>query len=132
MLHAIILRSLNYLPEHEDPVLAANASSLDRDEIIVDFTIVREATHGCDRLLGEIIVSSPAVLDQLAIESPDGIADTIDLPVGFCPVTVALLTGTSNSELDPAGMPSTNTGNFTQTLVSLTGELLCVPTGGDA
>lgn len=44
---------------------------------------------------------------------------------------VTLLTGTGNSPLDVGRMPSTDTSNLSETLVSLTGELLGTPAGGD-
>lgn len=46
-------------------------------------------------------------------------------------VVVTHLTGTSNSPLDVVRVPSTNTGDLTQTLVSLTGKLGGTPTAGD-
>jgi len=47
-------------------------------------------------------------------------------------VVVTHLTGTSNSPLDVVRVPSTNTSDLTQTLVSLTGKLGGTPTAGDA
>lgn len=44
---------------------------------------------------------------------------------------VTHLTGTGNSPLDVTRVPSTDTSNLTQTLVSLTGQLLGAPTAGD-
>lgn len=46
-------------------------------------------------------------------------------------VVVTHLTGTGNSPLDVTRVPSTDTSNLTQTLVSLTGQLLGAPTAGD-
>lgn len=56
--------------------------------------------------------------------------DTVDLLVDLCAVVVALLTGPGDGELNSARMPRTNTGNFTETLVRLARQLLCVPTRG--
>jgi hypothetical protein len=59
------------------------------------------------------------------------LSDAVDLLVDLCAVVVALLAGTGNGELDSTGMPCSDTGNLTQTLVCLTGKLLRVPTRGN-
>ena len=54
-----------YLSKSENALLGSNATSLDHDEILLDLTVVGEATHGIDGLVGQIVVGGGVVLDQL-------------------------------------------------------------------
>ena len=58
----------------------------------------------------------------------DALADTVDLLVHLRSVMVPLLTSAGNSELDARWMPGSNTGDLTETLVSLAGQFSCMPT----
>lgn len=62
----------------------------------------------------------------------DSSSDTINLLVHFCTVMVTLLSSTCNCEGHAGRMPSANTGNLAQTLVSLSRQLLCMPTRSNA
>ena len=63
-----------------------------------------------------------------------GISSThpVDLLVDLGPVVVSLLTSSGYSELDPARMPGTDTGDLPQAFMGLPGELLSVPPAGYA
>merc|ERR1711902_229667 len=93
---------------------------------------MREASHGVDRLIRQIIVSGGIVLDQLAVLHLVTLSDSVDLLVDLSSVMVTLLTSSGNGVLDPTGMPGSNTSNLPQALVGLPGQLLSVPSGGDA
>lgn len=77
-----------------------------------------------DLLLGDIGLGGGAVLSVT-------LADSVNLVVDRGTVVVTLLTSTGNSPLDVGRMPGTDTGNLSETLVSLTGELLGSPAGGN-
>ena len=85
---------------------------LDHQEILLDLSVVGEASHGVDGLVGQVIVSGGVVLDQLAILHLETLSDSVDLLVDLSSVMVTLLTSSGHSVLDPAGMPSSNTGNL--------------------
>ena len=53
------------LPESEDPLLGPNTAALHHEETLLHFAVVRKATHGVDRLVGEIVVGTGVVLHQL-------------------------------------------------------------------
>lgn len=59
----------------------------------------------------------------------DAFAYAVDLLVDLGTVMVSLLTSTGHTELNSARMPSSNTGNLTQTFVCLPGQFLTVPSG---
>ena len=77
-----------------------------------------------DLLLGDIEVGGGVTLVS-------ALTDTVDLVVAGGTVVVTHLTSTGNSPLDVVRVPGTDTGDLTQTLVSLTGKLLGTPTAGD-
>ena len=85
---------------------------LDHQEVLLDLSVVREASHGVDGLVGQVIVSGGVVLDQLALLHLVTLTDSVDLLVDLSSVMVTLLTSSRHSVLDPAGMPSSNTSDL--------------------
>ena len=82
--------SIKSLSESENSLANTNAGTLDHKEVFVDKTIMRESTHGVDRLLGKIIVGR-------AVGLVIALANTVDLLVGLRAVMVTVLTGTGTS-----------------------------------
>jgi len=117
------------LSQCENALLGPNTTSLDHDEIIVDFTVVRETSHWSDALLRQVVLGRGIVDDLLSVLRVDPISNSVDFLVHLRSVVVPLLTGTGNSELDTRRMPGSDTSHLPQTLVRLTRELLRVPTG---
>lgn len=62
------------LSDEADPLLGANAASLDHDEVVVDNTVMGEATDGGDGLLGKITEGGSGVLLS-------GLANSVNLLV---------------------------------------------------
>lgn len=111
------------LAEGEDSLLDTHAATLDDDEVFVDQTVVREATHGVDGLLSEICLGG----SRLGVSA---VSDAVDLLVDLSSVVVTVLTGSWDSEGHSAWMPSSNTSDLTETLVSLSGQASGSPTSG--
>lgn len=62
----------------------------------------------------------------------DSSSDAVDLLVDLRTMMVALLTSSGNREGHSARMPSSNTSHLPETLVSLPGQLLGMPTARDS
>lgn len=112
------------LAKSQNALLHTNARALDHDEVLVDNTIVREATHRSDLLDGQVELGASAGLVGAG-------ADAVDLLVHLSAVMVTVLTSAGNREANPGRMPGTDTGDLAETLVSLPRKLASTPTGSD-
>lgn len=108
------------LSEGDGSSLNTRAGTTDHDVVLVNNTVVRVSSHGGDLLSGKIVLS----LDFSRL------SNLVDLLVDFSSVVVSVLTSASNAEADTRWMPSTNTSDLAETLVSLSGKAGGSPTGG--
>jgi len=110
------------LAQGDDALLNAGAAAPDHHVVLVDDTVMREATERSNSLLGKIEFGRGIVVDNLAL-GHGGLADAVDLLVDLGTVEVTLLTSTSDGERHTGRMPGTDTTDLAQTLVCLAREL---------
>ena len=129
------------LAQSHDTLLNTGDTALEQEPVVLDLTVVNEATHAA-KLLVVIIENSERgnIRSDLLLGDVElgrgtalvgGLTNAEDLVVAGGTVVVTHLTSTSNGPLDVVGVPGTDTSNLTQTLVSLTRELGGTPTAGD-
>ncbi len=122
----------NGLAEGDDTLAGTDDGTLDHDEVLVDLTVLREATKGSDGLLGDVSLGGTVVVDDLlSTIGASSLANAVDLLVDLGTVEVTTLTGTSNGVGDTSRVPSTDTSDLTKTTVSLTGKTSDTPTAHD-
>jgi len=60
-----------YLSQSENSLLGSNDTSSKHDKVILNLSVMRETSHWCDGLVGDVIISGSVVLDYLAILGVD-------------------------------------------------------------
>ena len=117
--------------ECDGSLLWATYTTLDHDKVALDQTIVNKSTNGVDRFISDIDDSGGVVSDLFAVDGVVTGTNTVHLLVNLSSVMVTLLTGSSNGEGNTRWMPCSNTGNLSETLVSLSWQFLCMPSRSD-
>jgi hypothetical protein len=112
------------LTKDQRSLLDTDDGTLEHEPVLVDFTIVDESSHRGDSLLGQIGFGLATGLVVL-------LSNTVDLLVELGTVEVSVLTGTGDGGGNTGRVPRSNTGDLSQTSVSLTRKTGDSPTGGD-
>ena len=94
--------------------------TLEKEEVVVDLTVVGETSKRSDVLLNSVSFASSVILYSTLCAG----TKTVDLVVQLGSVMVTILTSTGDRPFDGGWMPSSNTSNLTETSVSLSSELL--------
>jgi len=108
----------------------AHARSLDHDEIVLNFTVVREASDWINRFLGQISLGGTVVKVGLAVLGFVTSAQSVDLFVDLNSVVVTFLTASGNGVGNSRWMPRTNTGDLSETSMRFSGKFLGAPSAG--
>jgi len=112
------------LTKRDESLASAADGTLDHEPVLVDFTVVREATERSDRLLGDIVLGVGVILVLL-------LTDAVDLLVDLGTMMVTVLTSARDLELHAGRMPSTDTGDLAETTMGLTRKSSDTPTSDD-
>merc|ERR1711865_1114453 len=119
------------LAEGDDTTLDAGARALEHDVVLVDLTVVGEATEGGDALGGEIELGGGVLLGDGTVGGAGGGADAVDLLVLLGTVVITVLTGAGHRVFYAGRVPRTDTGDLAETLVGLARKLGHTPAGDD-
>lgn len=130
------------LSQDGDSLLGTGSATLEHDEGVLDETVVGEATHRVDGLLGDVVGGGARLIRST-------VSDSVDLLVSLSSMVVTVLTSSGDREHDLGRMPSTDTSDLkgrlsvsegklvgqcthlSETLVGLSGQLLGSPSVGN-
>jgi hypothetical protein len=108
----------------------SHTGSLDHNEIVLNFTVVWETTNWVDGFLSQIGLGRTVIDVNLAVFGFVASAKSVDFFVNFDSVVVTFLTTSGDGVGNSGWMPSTNTGDFSETSVRFSGEFFGTPSAG--
>jgi len=117
-------------PQQNRSLSDAHARSFNHNEIVLNFTVVREASDWINRFLGQISLGGTVVKVGLAVFSFIASTQSVDLFVDLNSVVVTFLTASGNGVGNSGWMPSTNTSDLSETSVCFSGKFLGTPSAG--
>lgn len=112
------------LSDGDRSLLGADNATLDHEPIVGDVAVVREATERVDALFGEISVGHAGSLIS-------HLTKLVDSLVHLSSVVITVLTTSSDSEVHSGRVPGTDTGDLSETSVSLSGQSGDTPSSDD-
>jgi len=119
-----------WFSENDWSLSDTHAGSLDHDKVVLDFTVVWEASDWIDGFFSQIGFGGTVVHVDLAVFGLVAGTQSVDFFVDFDSVVVTFLTASSNGVTDSRWMPSTNTSDLSETSVRFSGKFLGTPSAG--
>jgi len=119
-----------WFSENDWSLSDTHAGSLDHDKVVLDFTVVREASDWIDGFLGQIGLGGTVVKVSFTVLGLVASAQSVDLFVDLNSVVVTFLTASGNGVGNSRWMPSTNTGDLSETSMRFSGKFLGTPSAG--
>lgn len=106
------------LSEDQRSLLGTDAASLDHDVVVVDDSVVGEASQWGDGLFSQIGFSGSVGVTTFVLDSD---TDSVDFLVDFSSVVVSVLTSSGDAVTDSCWMPASDTTDSSETSVGLSG-----------
>ena len=87
--------------------------------------------HGSNSFLSQIIFSCSVIFDNFVVFGVDSTTNSVNFLVTLNTMMITTLTSTWNRVCNSSWMPSSNTGNLSETFVSLSWQFFGSPSVGD-
>jgi len=119
-----------WFSENDWSLSDTHAGSLDHDKVVLDFTVVWEASDWIDGFFSQIGFGRTVVHVDFAVFGLVASTQSVDFFVDLNSVVVTFLTASGNGEGNSGWMPSTNTSDLSETSVRFSGKFLGTPSAG--
>jgi hypothetical protein len=119
-----------WFSENDWSLSDTHAGSLDHDKVVLDFTVVWEASDWIDGFFSQIGFGRTVVHVDFAVFGLVASTQSVDFFVDLNSVVVTFLTASGNGEGNSGWMPSTNTSDLSETSVRFSGKFLGTPSTG--
>lgn len=94
--------------KHKNLLFGSNNTTFNHNEIVIDFSVMRESSHRGDDFIGQISISGSIVVAS----SSNSFTDSIDFFVLFGSVVITEMTSSGNSPSNTRRVPRSDTSNF--------------------
>lgn len=118
------------LPQQDRSLPDSHATSLDHDEIVLNFTVMWKASDWIDGFFSQIGLGGTVVKVGFTVLGFVASAQSVDFLVDLDSMVVTFLTASGNGVRDSRWMPSTDTSDLSETSMRFSGEFFSSPSAG--